>query len=155
MTPFKLAWKITQFIFWLTLLLGVIPTTVFYGGIFALTAARAEYRDYVNRKAEQASLKTNCAEWKASQELDIVQHPVLGELKFPKSMNADERNAAIDRALAARLDALAQKHGATTVESGHPRFVPDYIPRTVPLDDEFIPQTAEHNTEMEKVCKGQ
>jgi hypothetical protein len=35
-------------------------------------------------------------------ELDVVQHPVLGPLKFPKDMGPDERNESIDRAMAAR-----------------------------------------------------
>ena len=32
-----------------------------------------------------------------ADDLDIVQHPVLGELKFPKDMPFTERNASIDR----------------------------------------------------------
>src|SRR5258707_41280 len=33
-------------------------------------------------------------------DLDVVQHPTLGTLKFPKSMSMDERNASIDRLIA-------------------------------------------------------
>jgi hypothetical protein len=35
-------------------------------------------------------------------DLEVVQHPVLGPLKFPKDMPPEERNEAIDRAMAAR-----------------------------------------------------
>jgi len=46
MTPFKLAWKITQFVLWITLLLGVIPSALFYGGVYAIAKYEAwqEYR---------------------------------------------------------------------------------------------------------------
>lgn len=46
-------------------------------------------------------------------ELDTVQHPVLGTLKFPKDMGPDERNEVIERHLAERPNnGLAPAAGA-------------------------------------------
>lgn len=51
-------------------------------------------------------------------DLDVVQHPVLGPLKFPKDMGPDERNESIDRAMAARPNAgLAPAAGGPNSES--------------------------------------
>jgi hypothetical protein len=41
------------------------------------------------------------------QDLDVVEHPTLGPLKFPKDMPPDERNASIQRVLISRPDAQA------------------------------------------------
>lgn len=58
-------------------------------------------------------------------DLDVVQHPVLGPLKFPKDMGPDERNEAIDRAMAARPNA-----GLAPVAGGpksQPQMQPSYL----------------------------
>jgi hypothetical protein len=41
------------------------------------------------------------------QDLDVVQHPTLGTLKFPKDMPPEERNESIQRVLMMRPDAQA------------------------------------------------
>jgi len=41
------------------------------------------------------------------QDLDVVDHPTLGTLKFPKDMPFDERNQSIERALLKRPDLQA------------------------------------------------
>jgi hypothetical protein len=43
----------------------------------------------------------------ADDQLDVVQHPTLGTLKFPKDMSPDERNESIQRVLMTRPDAQA------------------------------------------------
>lgn len=43
----------------------------------------------------------------ADDQLDVVQHPTLGTLKFPKDMPPDERNESIQRVLMTRPDAQA------------------------------------------------
>ncbi len=42
------------------------------------------------------------------QDLDVVQHPTLGTLKFPKDMPPDERNLSIVRAMAMRSSTQPQ-----------------------------------------------
>ncbi len=38
-------------------------------------------------------------------QFDVLEHPTLGTLKFPKGMGVDERNASIDRLLSQQADA--------------------------------------------------
>src|SRR5207302_447147 len=82
-------------------------------------------------------------------QLDTVQHPTLGTLKFPKEMGPDERNESIDRALLSRPDAQAPPavpKPQTNVEGtfgerlrnapnpgsfeGHPENIGEYVPRS-------------------------
>jgi ABC-type multidrug transport system fused ATPase/permease subunit len=58
MTPFKLAWKITQFVLWITLLLGVIPSALFYGGVYAI----AKYEAWQEVRQETKEAEQHLAE---------------------------------------------------------------------------------------------
>lgn len=54
----------------------------------------------------------------AENDLDIVQHPTLGELKFPKDMPIAERNESIQRTLLTRPDVQAPPAVAKPAEYG-------------------------------------
>lgn len=60
-----------------------------------------------------------------AQELDVVQHPTLGELKFPKDMPFEERNASIKRL---ESNTLTQKTQAAAHAAGAPTG-PEPMPR--------------------------
>jgi hypothetical protein len=54
MTPFQLAWKITQFAFWLILFLVVIPGLIWYGSLFSISAY-SEWRLHKREAAAEAA----------------------------------------------------------------------------------------------------
>jgi len=62
------------------------------GALWETSESRARYK----REEQSLSDEITPREAFGQEELDVVQHPTLGTLKFPKSMPFDERNRLID-----------------------------------------------------------
>jgi hypothetical protein len=88
-----------------------------------------------------------------TSQLDSVEHPTLGTLKFPKAMPPDERNASIDRMLKAKpanpvmqesLARSAQKTQFENERANAPKTTGEALTRAVkaPLTGDFWKQAA-------------